>query len=162
MEQPYRAGHQLVLLAHAMDFPSPKNKRVNEPDEQQTQMVKLRSDTFEALVSLDQINQHPDSFLATMVQLEVERCGLAGLEQIPTVRWDCDPAVTKEVVEVLRQVCEVLKPLPADVSSGYKVDLVTCKTPCMHNRKEAQEPAAKCAAHACWGVPNCMLRHSAW
>ncbi|KAF6266666.1 hypothetical protein COO60DRAFT_1654544 [Scenedesmus sp. NREL 46B-D3] len=66
-------------------------------------MVKLRSDTFEALVSLDQINQHPDSFLATMVQLEVERCGLAGLEQIPTVRRECDPAVTKEVVEVLRQ-----------------------------------------------------------
>jgi hypothetical protein len=72
--------------------------------DQEHAWVKLRADGYEAVVSVAKVMQFPQSYLATLVQLE-----LAQGSPDPAVRLDCCEEEAKEIVAVLRQVCKPLK-----------------------------------------------------
>jgi hypothetical protein len=72
--------------------------------DQQHAWVKLKADGYEVVVSVANIMQFPQSYLATFVQLE-----LAQGSPDPAVQLNCSEEEAKEVVAVLRQVREALQ-----------------------------------------------------
>jgi hypothetical protein len=66
--------------------------------------VKLKADSYEAVVSMANILQFPQSHLASLVQLE-----LAQGSPDPAVRLNCSEEEAKEIVAVLRQVRTALQ-----------------------------------------------------
>jgi hypothetical protein len=82
-----------------IDVASPLAREVKMEIEQihKTAWVTLRADSYEAVVSCDNIMQYPDSYLAMLTQLQLQ-------EGSDAVRLNCDADEAKEIVAVLRQV----------------------------------------------------------
>jgi hypothetical protein len=86
------------LLQGGVVTPLAEEVKMEIDQEQQPAWITLRADSHEAVVSLAKIMQYPNSYLATLAQLQLQEGSDAA------VRLDCDADEAKEIVAVLRQV----------------------------------------------------------